>query len=293
MEKWELARYLIDAKKSIDSIMYIKQNHQKLNINLREKITEKRNKFYINCCVILDYSFKSKRKLIIEDEIAKNLYYERDKNSAHEDRDYEAKRYEDFKDLIKEMKIQLRHVKKICSSRLPEVLTLDFMAHDAELFRLVNRVSKKEEEEIKDRKVKQFREWSKFSMEDISMTSEGVRENYFILEDTEDIKGMDDVDKEDGIVVFSNGINEFETTQRRQDDCIKMNVLHKQDLWVTPNKNIMNQFKNKRDEGVMNQFDEIIEPPINALNINYFDSHMRKKLAKKINEIRNESLNNN
>lgn len=104
---------------------------------------------------------------------------------------------------------------------------------------------------------------------------------------------MDDVDKEDGIVVFSNGINEFETTQRRQDDCIKMNVLHKQDLWVTPNKNIMNQFKNKRDEGVMNQFDEIIEPPINALNINYFDSHMRKKLAKKINEIRNESLNNN
>lgn len=281
MEKWELARYLIDAKKSVDSIMYIKQNYLKLNINLREKIKEKRNIFYINCCVILDNSYKNKRKLIEGDEIAKNLYYERDKNTAHKDKNYEAKRYNNLNDLIKEMKSQLRHVKKICSSKLPEVITLDFMAHDAELFRFVNGISKTMEIEIKERKIKQFREGSNFSIEDISFNSEDLREKYFVLEDTEDIKGMGDTEKEDGVVVFSNGINEFETIQKRQDDFIKVNVLHNQDMWPSPNKEVLTKVKELREEGVLNQFDEVIPPQINALNINYFDKIMLEKTIKK------------
>ena len=42
MTKWELARYLIDAKKCVDSIMYIDENLVALkNIGVREKVDSK------------------------------------------------------------------------------------------------------------------------------------------------------------------------------------------------------------------------------------------------------------
>ena len=63
MTKWELARYLIDAKKCVDSIMYIDENLAALrNIGVREKVDSKRRELYINCCVILDKVFPKKKK---------------------------------------------------------------------------------------------------------------------------------------------------------------------------------------------------------------------------------------
>ena len=48
MTKWEVARYLIDAKKCIDSIWYIADNTKSLsNINLRKKTNELLREFYI------------------------------------------------------------------------------------------------------------------------------------------------------------------------------------------------------------------------------------------------------
>ena len=50
--KWELARYLIDAKKCVDSIMFIARHKKSLaNINLRKKIHDIQQEFYIKCCV--------------------------------------------------------------------------------------------------------------------------------------------------------------------------------------------------------------------------------------------------
>ena len=50
MTKWELARYLLDAKKSVDSIMYIADVLPELeHIPVRAYVNSNRQTFYI-CC---------------------------------------------------------------------------------------------------------------------------------------------------------------------------------------------------------------------------------------------------
>mgnify|MGYP005951942079 FL=1 len=51
MEKWELARYLIDAKKSIDAILYLSLYAEKvLKIDIRRTVNEARRSFYYKNC---------------------------------------------------------------------------------------------------------------------------------------------------------------------------------------------------------------------------------------------------
>ena len=54
-EKWLLARYLIDAKKCVDSILFIAENVKDLrNLSLRDIVEERQRKFYINVKIIYD-----------------------------------------------------------------------------------------------------------------------------------------------------------------------------------------------------------------------------------------------
>ena len=87
--KWELARYLIDAKKCVDSIQYASENMQHLaNLGMREQINEKRRQFYINCGVIIDKAYdKNQKKALKNNEpLIESILYERDKNQAHKGR---------------------------------------------------------------------------------------------------------------------------------------------------------------------------------------------------------------
>lgn len=73
--------------------------------------------FYINCCVVVD-DFLDKNKILNSKEQKarsewkesrkdiKQIYYERDKNSAHSDENYRSTYYQSFKQLINEMKRQ-------------------------------------------------------------------------------------------------------------------------------------------------------------------------------------------
>lgn len=55
MNKWELTRYLIDAKKCVDSVLFIAAYGDELRyIDLRKKISELRSEFSIKCCVVID-----------------------------------------------------------------------------------------------------------------------------------------------------------------------------------------------------------------------------------------------
>lgn len=65
MEKWELARYLIDAKKSVDAILYLAQHGEKVStLNIRNVVNELRRTFYVNVCVVLDKCFPKEKKEI-------------------------------------------------------------------------------------------------------------------------------------------------------------------------------------------------------------------------------------
>ena len=69
LNKWELARYLIDAKKCVDSILFIEENKSRLvNIGLRDEVSLLRQRFYINCGVVLDAQFPKREKKTICDK---------------------------------------------------------------------------------------------------------------------------------------------------------------------------------------------------------------------------------
>lgn len=225
MTNWELARYLIDAKRNVDSVLYISEHGQELsNINLREKINNIRRSFFINCCVVLDKSVK-KKEICASDNVIDSIYRERDKNGAHKDENYQPKEYTSISEIADEMKEQIIHVKNACASSLPDCITLDFVPHDRELFRLVNGVTSDTEDEINR---------TKYPLRNASIPSnKGISKKVFY--DTEDIRKISKHERSDYAVIFENGINQYEALQNRQDSCILVNVLFGQNMWCSVN----------------------------------------------------------
>lgn len=143
--KWENASFLISAKKCVDSMIYISGNILQLsNINLRERIDDLRQNFYINVANLLDKKFDNtnKKKTICNiDSIINRVYYERDKKAAHKDNDYKARTYNSLQEEVNDKIRELNHIKELCSEILPNNITLDYVPHDKELFRLLNRIN--------------------------------------------------------------------------------------------------------------------------------------------------------
>lgn len=226
MEKWDFARYLIDAKKSVDSIIYISLHIEEIkNINVKDKVESQLRLFYIYCRNLIDKVFPSKKqkKTIREtDPTIEDILYEADKTYAHKDADYIPKKYDTWEDRIKVLKEQLIHIREICKEFVPDVLTLDFVPHDKELYRLVNKINNEKEEEITKAKHPLYN------------TDMGVpfKKSFKVYDDTEDkIEGTPN----DYAVIVEDGLNYYEGLQNRQDWCIKTNKLFGQNMWVTYN----------------------------------------------------------
>lgn len=235
MKKWELARYLIDSKKAVDSIMFISENIENLvNLKLRNMIYEKLETFYVKIRVVYDKTFTKaeKKELAQKDLIYKETLYESDKNYAHKDDDYEFKKVENFTKIIVTLKQQLIHCRELCKDTLPENLTLDFIAYDYNLFRVVNNITPQKEEMLKNFLYMD----NKIEVEDKNCKTLKV------FHDTEDIKFVSDIN-EYGVVI-EKGINFYEGLQNRQDACIKINVLFEQNIWCNVKGNLIELEKN-------------------------------------------------
>ena len=149
MNKWELARYIIDGKKSVDTVLFLVENGSKVsNIDIRQEVNDAKQKFYVSICVVMDKCFPRKKKTICSNLIISAIYYERDKNFAHKDDNYTAKEYASLQEIADEMIEQIRAVKELCSEFLPQELSLDFVAFDSKLFRIANGITKDIEEEV-------------------------------------------------------------------------------------------------------------------------------------------------
>ena len=220
MNKWELARYLIDAKKCVDSIEYIGAHAKELSyINLREKVDEKLKTFYLNLRLIYTNVFSKNERSVLSknDPLYKDTMYEADKNYAHKDDSYIHKEIGSFDELSECLKEKIIHCKDICNEKLPSAITLDFVVHDPTLFRLVNKIGKEEEEAI----MKMFHPNYGKAVEGPSFKT--IR----VFNDTEDIKAIGD--SSDYGTIVSAGLTQCETLQNMQDFFIKTNVLYKTD----------------------------------------------------------------
>lgn len=259
MTKWELARYLIDAKKCVDSVLYISINAEELRyIDLRKKINEIRNEFYIKCCVVIDkYIENSKQKkkdLCNIDEVINSLYYERDKNSAHKDEKYQTQRFDSLSEIVDQMQNQIKHICEKCAMSLPDEITLDFVPHDRELFRLLHHITAKEEDEVNKRK---------YPFRDVFSCEDDVNAKTFkIFNDTEDLRNLTEDEKKDYGVIVEDGINSYEGLQNRQDAAIRINVLYGLNVWCSINQKYFKQIEKLTELGCFDEFGVIQPPPL-------------------------------
>lgn len=245
MTKWELARYLIDAKKNIDSLLFIQLNIEKLTyLNIKERFDKIQMEFYLKLCYILDDVFKkNKKQICASNKVIKAIYDERDKNKAHKDKNYIPKNYQSWNEIILSMKGQIEEVRRVCSEKLPKVITLDYVPHDKELFRFIHGINKEKEDQINNQKYTIY-----------SNIENKTKINKKVFNDTEEIKTITDDERKDYAVLFKNGINFYEGIQERQDSCIKANVLFGLDVWCVYT-DVLKVIEKLREKGLINEYD--------------------------------------
>ena len=249
VEKWELAQSLIDAKKIIDSLMYISENREFVaNLNISSRAKSMSKEFYICLCVILDSAFSGKKKSICEsDKIVDRIYYERDKNSAHKDKNYRRRQYKTLDEEIVDKKKEITHVMELCKEVLPDNITLDFVPHDRDLFRQIHNISPKDEEIIKKLKHPGY---GSTSAEDLAHSK-----TYQVLHDIDDIKYISENDLSQYCVVMECGLNTYEGVQNRQDGCIRINVMYNQNIWVATNYEAVARVQKMKELGLLNEYE--------------------------------------
>lgn len=251
IEQWKLARNLIDAKKAIDSLWYISKHIKEL-YNTRELCNSKRSDYYINICAVLDKSICNngkKKEFVNSNSIIARLYNERDKHYAHKDKNYQPTfPWSSLEAEALSYQSELNHLRDLCKYYLPNELTLDFVCYDGELFRRIEKISPKDEEEIKKRK---YPLYGKPIPKNIKTYS------FKILYDIDDLQNMSDEEKSKYGVVMEDGLTTEEGLQLRQDACIKINVLHDENMWCRPNEKSQRLYKKLCSEGFFDEYNHI------------------------------------
>ncbi|MDY0211237.1 MAG: hypothetical protein RBQ91_07545 [Acholeplasma sp.] len=225
MNKWQLARYLFDAKKCVDSIWFIDVCIDFIkHIDLKKKVDDLRRHFYISLRIVIDKSItgkKEKKALSDSDSIINEILYEADKNQAHKDDNYIPKEFSSISEIVEHMKIQLLHVAKICSSSLPKEFNIAFMPHDKELSRLAFNITPELEEEL-----------LRIMHPHHGETPEGnpIGDPMPVINDTEELNRKESTNNH--AVIIKGGLGDFEGVQNRQDSCILINASFGTQMWV-------------------------------------------------------------
>lgn len=242
MTKWELTRYLIDAKKCVDNILFIAENVKELrNLSLRDIVEDRQRKFYINVKVVYDKSLtdSQKKSLKESDEIYRQTCMVRDKNYAHKDDSYIQPDHESLTEIADILKERLTHCFSLCKNALPDVVTLDFIDYDRDLYRFLNKIDPEKEEKLLK---------AQHPCYGIKPSEEELKNSVSkrVFYDTEDIKKIDNPD--DYAVVMNAGLTIREGIQERQDSIIRINVLSGQNIWVHPDMDVINEMKKMIEE---------------------------------------------
>lgn len=277
IEQWELARNLIDAKKALDSLWFISQHIQNL-YHVRELCYDKRSCYYINVCAVLDKTVckngNDKRQLKQDDSIVMQLYTERDKHYAHKDKNYiSLYPYASIEAESRTLQQDLQHIRDLCKDYFPDVITLDFVCYDGELFRRIEKISPKDEEQIKRQKYPLYNK----PIVGVPMFSGKI------LYDIDDLKSLSDAERKEYCVTVDDGLTMEEGLQNRQDMCIKANVLYDQNMWVSLNKDAWDDCIEARKKGFFDkfgiiQFDRIWEAVCSGELSKPSDDELRKMM---------------
>ncbi len=246
-KQWINASYLIGAKKDIDSLLYLNEHFDSIpKIGIKEFYDSKRADFYLKLVILIDKCFDKRKKSDLRNKdktIATILDY-RNKYFAHKDYDFILPDHVSRESITDEMMRHIQCVKTCCTEYLPTEITLDYIAHDRLLFRLLHGIDKKKEEEIERIKYPERIEKPTFTMPAIKA-----------FNDVEDIRKISSSDINKYGVGTENGINFNEGLQNRQDFCIRCNVLFETNIWPRFNMKSLNAFTKLHELGVVNDYD--------------------------------------
>lgn len=225
MTKWEIARYLIDAKKEVDALWFVAVNVNKINGNIKRIVETHRNTFYINSAIIVDKLIetkgrKFKQELCGDNPFIEKLFYFRDKHSAHKDDDFRDKEYASIMEIVNECMEIIKEVKRVAQEILPDNITLNFVCYDPEHFRNIYGINKEIEEQINLSKYP-------FRNKEIEIKNPITKK---VFNDTENLWQVEN--KDDYCTVLKDGLTMDESLQNTQDWCIKTNVLYGTDIWA-------------------------------------------------------------
>lgn len=255
MTKWEVGRYLIEAKKNIDTLLFIERYESKISDGEKKKsIKAARQEFYINLTAIIDEYCNQikidKPKLLKSNSILKRIKYDRNKHEAHKDITFLPREYKSLNDMIIDMKNEIAEVKIVTSAILPEKITLDFIPYDRTLFRLIYCVNYEKEREMNHSRYLGFVEPA-----DIEKSALFTNNSLSFFNDTEEIHRLSEEDKKRKVVLIENGLNLLEGIQNRQDSLICLNVLNNSNVWCSltdKSNSIIELFLTLYETGVLN-----------------------------------------
>lgn len=248
LPKWELARYLIDAKKNVDTVLFIERHSKEFGKFPHSELKAAKHEFCNSASNVLDNlgQPRLKQELKLNDDLIEMLYYERDKNVSHKDTDYEKI---NFNSTL--MKNILRHVKRISNKNLPKEVTLNFLNWDSILFRQIKGITKQKEEEIKKRK---------YSKNTSIINANNQAFPVRVLNDIE--KPLKNTDKQDNdAIIVEDGLTTEEQIQNRQDSCISSNLRFDINSWAILDENSNIIWEKYKTMGLIDEYN-IIKNPI-------------------------------
>ncbi len=217
-------------KKCVDNILFISSNLEKLrNLSIKDIVEDRLRKFYINLKVVYDkcLSIEIRKNLVDSDLIYSETCKERDKHYAHKDDNYISPDYSTIADIVDVLKVRIVHCMELCKDKLPDVLLLDFIDYDRDLYRFIQGINYDKEQFI----LKHQHPF--YNNDNISSLDDKYKITKKVFNDTEDIKKVQNCN--DYSVIFTAGLTVREGIQERQDGCINLNVLYNLNVWMQPN----------------------------------------------------------
>ena len=225
---------MIKSKECVDSLLFISANLPKLrNIDVRKEVEKNLREYYIELanllteCGIKKSTHKKKREDI--KTVEELIFYERNKREAHRDDEYKSVDIGSIAKLAETLKEQITHVRELLNEHLPKKLTLDFVAHDRTLFRMVSGVTYEAEEKMKQARHPLYNA-------DLGEPMDIVRT---VLHSPEQLlRDKENLTKDNACVILEAGINPEEGLQNRQRFCVSGNILFYTNRWWGPAKTI-------------------------------------------------------
>lgn len=242
-ELWINTEYYIQAFRCVCSLLYLEKHIEVCQfIDSKDFIDGKLHRFYINLCALVDihcdYTVSNSKRSAYKKMLRTMcpsydwIFYERDKNAAHKDCNYLYKFDITLSDLLTKMKKAINTTKYVCSNIISDVVECEYYDYDSLLFRYVNGITP---------------ELEKIFNDSIYVKPQFDEKDCFAIQNIADAKQVRNLDSnEQYCVVCTNGLmgQPYDMLEHRQDMCIKLNAWCGCNLWVTMNKDNIDEMQN-------------------------------------------------